>query len=257
MNEPFGRGGDYNWYMERIKIKSGIIAGALLMLTALTAAACDYDTIARKAQRFFDWREWASAQALYGIMIDSHPDADSIYVKDIVASSLLGQEEYASKLLTDAMKAGVSFSRLMAGVKDVSFAISEPAVYERFLERSKRDCPWLARAIDDELLSYYMFRDNGEQTVIYARKMLDGLPESIKYLSALAQGYACCGNFDNATDTWKRILTLDPDHYETLLRIGNYYAIADNKSAAIDYLTRANNLRSTPYLTSRLTELSE
>lgn len=243
--------------MERLKHITRTLAAALLVLTALTASAADYYKTARKAQRFFEDREWASAQALYGIMLDERPNADSVYVRAIVASTLLNQDERASSLLSDAMKAGVSFSRLMAGVKDVSFTVSEPAVYERFLMRSQQDCPWLARAIDDELLSYYMFRDNGGQTVIYARKMLAGLPDSVKYLSALAQGYAACGDFDNATSAWQQILSIEPDNYETLLCLGNYYAIAGVNSAARDYLTRADNLRSTPYITSLLAKLSE
>lgn len=239
-----------------LKIKR-LTAVATVMLTVITACAADYQTTARKAQRFFDDREWASAQALYGLMLDERPDADSVYVRAIVASSMIRQDLRASELLSDAMKAGVSFSRLMTGVKEVSFSIGEPAVYENFLERSRTDCPWLARAIDDELLHYYLFRDDGPQIVVYARKMLAGLPDSVKYLSALARGYACTGDFANATAAWRQILTVDPDNYDTLLCLGNYFNISGNSAKALEYLRRAEAIRPTPYVTGLIAEITK
>ena len=44
-----------------------------------------------------------------------------------------------------------------------AFEVSAPSVYESFMLTAQRDCPWLARAIDGQLLDYYLFRDNGEQ----------------------------------------------------------------------------------------------
>lgn len=218
-------------------------------------AASDYATTAAKAQRFFDAREWASAQALYGLMLDQKPDADSVYVRAIVASSMLRHNKAASELLTNAMKAGVSFTRLMEGVKTVSFEVGAPAVYEDFLLRSQRDCPWLERAIDSELLSYYMFRNNGQKTVDYSKKMLAGLPESIEYLSDLAEGYIALGDGDSAVATWKRILSLDPDNYQTLLKLGNYCDVTGDWLGATDYLQRAAQIRLTPYVAKRLAML--
>ncbi|MDE5568589.1 MAG: hypothetical protein K2K00_03460 [Muribaculaceae bacterium] len=229
------------------------ITGICISLAAM--ATSDYATTAAKAQRFFDAREWASAQALYGLMLDQKPDADSVYVRAIVASSMLGHKQTASHFLTDAMKAGVSFSRLMGGVKTVAFEVGAPSVYEDFLLRSQKDCPWLKRAIDDELLNYYMFRNNGALTVEYAQKMLSGLPDSIEYLSDLAEGYIALGDGDKAADTWKRILSLDPDNYQTLLKLGNYCDVTGDWLGATDYLQRAAQIRLTPYVAKRLAML--
>lgn len=231
-------------------------AAVALATTAVTASGADYQTTARKARRFFDDREWASAQALYGLILDERPDADSAYVRSIVASSMLHHDDHASRLLAEAMNAGMSFSRLMTGVKEVSFAIGEPSVYEDFLERSQIDCPWLARAIDDELLHYYLFRDDGPQIVVYANKMLAGLPDSVKYLSALARGYARSGDFGRATATWERILEIDPRNYDALLCLGNYFSIAGRDAEALGYLRRAEEIRSTPYVSAQIERLS-
>lgn len=235
------------------RFTSRILSVTALLVACGSIHAADYETTARKAQRFFDDREWASAHALYGLMLDQRHDADSVYVRAIVASSMMHRDQQASALLSDAMNAGVSFSRLMAGVKDVSFAIGEPAVYEGFLELSQRDCPWLARAIDDELLNYYLFRNDGQHIIVYARKMLAGLPDSVRYLSALGKGYACIGDFKNAVATWLKIIEISPDDYDTLLKLGNYFNLIDEHSDALIYLSRAEAIRPTPYV-ARLIE---
>lgn len=237
------------------KIKRWTAAALCAAVSLTVGAVASYDTLSVKAERFFDAREWASAQALYGLMLDRRPDCDSTYVNAIIASSMLGQPDMASHLLTEAMKAGVSFPRLMSGVKSVAFEVGEPDVYEDFMLRSQRDCPWLERAIDSELLQYYIFRRNGSRTIVYAEKMLAGLPSSIAYLSDLADGYVMIGDFDGATATWKRILDIDADNYLTLLKLGNYYDICGRRDEAIEYLSRADRLRQTPFVTSRINTL--
>ena len=231
---------------------------AVCVISALTAAAAvsGYEATAVKAARFFDMREWASAEALYGLMLDQRPDCDSTYVDAIVASSMLGHTDMASHLLAGAMKAGVSFTRLMDGVRAISFEVGEPDIYEDFLIRSQRDCPWLERAIDAELLRYFVFRQNGRMTIVYAEKMLAGLPDSIEYLSALGEGYVTTGSFSDAVAVWKRILDIDADNYQALLRLGNYYDITGNRDEALDYLGRADRLRPTPFVTERLAALN-
>ncbi len=231
------------------------MAVATLSVTMSATAATAYETTAVKASRFFEWREWASAEALYGLMLDEKPDVDSTYVKAIVAASMLNHNETASHLLTQAMKAGVSFPKLMEGVKTVSFEVGAANVYEDFLLRSQRDCPWLERAIDAELLKYYQFRDNGELIVIYANKMLAGVPDSTDYLSALAEGYVILGDYDAAIRAWQKILSVSPDNYLTLLKLGNYYANAGRKAEALEYLGHAAEVHATPYVDGRLAAL--
>ena len=232
-----------------------LVAAVAMSAAAVASAATNYEVTAVKASRFFEWREWASAEALYGLMLAEKPDVDSTYVKAIVAASMIGHTDAASHLLTQAMKAGVSFPRLMAGVKTVSFEVGAANVYEDFLLRSQRDCPWLERAIDAELLKYYRFRDNGELIVRYARKMLAGVPQSVDYLSALAEGYVITGDYDSAIAAWQKILEVSPEDYLTLLKLGNYYANAGQREEALEYLGRAEAVRATPYVTQRLASL--
>ena len=241
--------------MQRYFRKTALIVMTVTAVLSASATGSLYDRTAVKAARFFEEREWASAQALYGLMLDERPDSISTYVHAIVASSMLGHETAAARLLTDAMKAGISFTGLMQGVKRVSFEVGEADVYENFLLRSQRDCPWLERAIDAELLSYYKFRDNGALTVAYAEKMLSGLPDSARYLADLADGYVTEAEYDKAVQAWEKILKGNPRDYHALLHLGNYYAITGDDSQAIEYLSRAAEVKQTPYVDCRLTEL--
>lgn len=220
------------------------------------AARGTYETTALKAARFFEAREWASAQALYGLMLDERPDADSIYVNAIVASGMLGDSIASSHFLSTAMGAGLSFDKLMGGIRSVSFEVGAPEVYEDFLLRSQRDCPWLSRAIDSELLDYYLFRDNGQQSIVYARKMLAGLPDSRLYLGKLAQGYVLAADYASAVKLWQEMLALDPDDYDTLIDIGNYMAITGEHKIAEEYLAHAYSLHPTPYVASVIASLA-
>lgn len=228
----------------------------LLLAENTPAAAKDrYESLADKSALMFNAREWASASALYGLMLDERPESDTVYVSAIVSASLGGQPGQASDLLVKAMSHGVGFSRLMSGVKQLSFSIGEARVYEDFLIRSLADCPWLKRPIDDELLRYYLFRNDGCNIVRYATLMLDGLPDSVTYLSALADGYVALGRFTDALHTWQRILAIAPHHYDTLLRAGNYLAMTADTTAAVQYLTLADSIRHTPYLARRIAAL--
>lgn len=233
-----------------------LLSGILMIVTAVTlSAAPDYDRTAIKADRFFEAGEWASAQALYGILLDKRPEADSIYVKAIVASSMMGDSVAASHLLTNAMNAGIGFERLMAGVREVSFEVGSAKTYEDFLLRSQRDCRWLTRAIDAELLRYYIFRDNGPKIVKYSQIMLAGMPESVEYQLSLASGYVLAGDYDKAVGTWRRIIEQSPDSYDALIAIGNYMDLSGNTISAAEYLSRAQELRPTPFVASRLAAL--
>lgn len=225
----------------------------MILLAWLRApAAADYNTTSIKAGRFFDDKEWASAQALYSLVIDSNPRADSAYVRAIVTSSLLNDSVMASHFLTEAMHAGLSFTRIMNGVREESFAIGEADVYVDFLLRSQKECPWLSRAIDDELLSYYHFRDNGKKTVCYAERMLAGLPDSVEYLSMLADGYCMEGDFTGAVEVWNKILDIAPDNYDTLLKLGNYYDLTGDRLQGRAYLDRAYEIYPTPFVASNI-----
>lgn len=86
--------------------------------------------------------------------------------------------------------------------------------------------------------------------------MLSGLPDSIEYLSDLAYGYSLQGEHSKAAKTWQRILTIAPDDYDTLIKLGNYYIITNDRTAALEYLKRAQSLRPTPYLSSEIEKLN-
>lgn len=245
--------------MKATRFVSVMLLACLLAVSSVmpVSAKSDYATTSVKAERFFRYGEWASAQALYELMLDERPDVDTTYVKAIVASAMLGDADRASRLLASAMSAGLGFDRLMSGVRTVAFEVGAPAVYEDFLFRSQRDCPWLVRAIDSALLDYYVLRNDGGKMVVYAGRMLAGLPDSVHYLSVLADGYALLGDFGQAVTVWKGILELAPRDYDTLLKLGNYMADTGQDADAVEYLGRAAAIRPTPFVDCRLARLDD
>lgn len=227
-----------------------LIAPLFILAAALAASAVPQRTIpaGERAERAYEGSEWASAAALYEIAIDHRPDSAQLYSRAIVASELAGDTAAAPDLVERAMAHGVGLSALLGAVRRESFAVGEGDTYAAFLRRLRREMPWMGRPLDNELLSYYVFRRDGAGMVKYARIMLQGLPDSADYLSILAEGYLLAGDSDEAVATWEHILSLYPEHYDTLINLGNYYIASGRRPWALEYLRRAQNIHPTPYV---------
>lgn len=225
----------------------------LLWLPALMATAqAGYDVTAGRAARSFEWKEWNSAAAMYELMLRERPDSLSSYTRAVAANQMLGNDEQAIDLVERAMAHGIGLSELLEQVRLTDFALGEGDRYGALLHRLTEAMPWMRRALDNELLRYYCFRDDGPNIVRYAKVMLAGLPESTEYLSLLARGYMLQGLDAEAADTWRKILAIDPDNYDTLLYLGNYCRMQGNDTEAEALLRRAAAIRRTPYLESLL-----
>lgn len=225
----------------------------LLWLPALMATAqAGYDVTAERAARSFEWKEWNSAAAMYELMLRERPDSLSSYTRAVAANQMLGNDEQAIDLVERAMAHGIGLSELLEQVRLTDFALGEGDRYGALLHRLTEAMPWMRRALDNELLRYYCFRDDGPNIVRYAKVMLAGLPESTEYLSLLARGYMLQGLDAEAADTWRKILAIDPDNYDTLLYLGNYCRMQGNDTEAEALLRRAAAIRRTPYLESLL-----
>lgn len=235
---------------------------SLLLFTAFGLSATDYETLRVKAGRFYRYEEWSSALAMYKLMLDRRPDVADTYSHAIVAASMdtVNHPDEPALLLRQSMNALVPLDSVYDGVQRLAFEQGNAGLYERFLEDVGNRYSWLRRNIDGRLLAYYTWRRNADGMVEYALRMLQGMPGNIEYLTALADGYFGLGENRLAVDIYNRILALDPDNYHALLVLGNYYDNASRQNRfdqeasvlARQYLTRANNLRATPYVTQLL-----
>lgn len=229
----------------------------LWLLTAiLTASAGDrYSLAAERAARAYNGREWSSAAVLYEIMLDMRPDSLDTYARAIVANRQVPDTAAAVDLMERAMGHGLGLADVLTEVRAQSFAIGRGDSYGDYLMQLREAMPWMRRALDNELLEYYTFRNDGPMMVRYARIMLAGLPESAEYRALLARGYLLSGDEQQAVDTWKAMLQTDPDDYTALLNLGNYYAIAGDNTEAAAWLRRAQQVRPTPYVEATLQRL--
>lgn len=232
---------------------------------ALSALAADYGAVAEKARRFFHYREWASASAMYDLMLDERPAVAETYPYAIVAASMRADTAGEMRLLEQAMNHSIPFDSVMSGVKRVALASGNVETYEHFLLNAQRSFPWLGRAIDRFLLDYYTSRSDGANMVSYSRLLLHGLPDNEGFLGTLARGQMLEGHIDSAMLTYRHILSLYPDNYEALLATGNHAAmlIPQTQAAGRDSLRRtarealqhAYTLKPTPYIARLLKNL--
>ena len=228
---------------------------------ASAADSAAYSVLATKAARFFHYREWQSAAALYGMMIEKRPQLADSYGHAIVAAGMTGDTLRQISLSKYAFTAHVPFDSLFQAVEHVSFSIGQTSLYERYLIMVRSEQPWFARAIDAYLLRYYTFRSDAPGMRAYSLRMLDHAPYNLQFLYSLARGYLFDGQPDKAIETYLKIVSIAPQSYEALLYLANYYydrrgADTANADKALDYFRQAKSVRSTPFIDGRIADLS-
>lgn len=243
--------------------------GKLPVATASVAdinAHADSARLARlnmRANRFFNQEEWASARAAFSLIISECPGVTQNYVRAIISSLMLENNQGAIDIMNDAINHHVPFDSIFTGVRRESFAIGSHDLYSDFLLQVKEANPWMGRSIDRQLLEYASFRNNPAEMVSRALLMLDGSPDNLKFLLPLARGYLLEGNIGRAMTTYSHILTLDPRCMEAILYLGNHYNMiwqndrnnTNARQQATDYLSRAYHLHPTPYVRELLERL--
>ena len=234
-------------------MKSFFVLLAVLM-TALSSSAVTYDELAVKADRFYRHGEWLSALAMMHLMLDERPDDVPVQARAIVAAGMTADSVAQLRITRRAIDLHVPFDSLFYSVEKAALAQGRPAIYTGYLERVAAAEPWLARSIDSYLLAFYTFRRNAEGMVHYSLKMLDGMPDNLKFLKILADGFMTGGQWENAVQVLDRILELSPDDTASLLSLGNYYLAIGERARALPYLRRACDIHPTPYLEKILSE---
>lgn len=237
----------------------------LLSLSTLSLAANDYNQLEIKAARFYHYKEWPSALAMYQLMVHQRPEVAANYSHAIVAAGLCDNEAEQMRFLKQSMSAGIALDSIYNGVQTLAFEQGNAALYEEFLNAAAKSFPWLERNLDARLADYYCWRNDADGMIIYARKMLSITPENVNYLTVLADGLFMNGIVDEGIKVYRNILALDPDNYHSLLVLGNYYAdlIPQNRSdaeapvLARQYLSRAYAIKPTPYVKARIASLAD
>lgn len=227
----------------------------LAATTFIAAVAADFNATLLKAERFYRQGEWASASAMYSLLLDERPSQVSLYAPAIVAEGMRADTAAQIGLMRQAMTHHVPFDSLFSGVEKESLALGRLDIYEHFLTALREAEPWLTRSVDGRLLAYYAYRRYPRSTVSYALDMLRGLPDNEPYLYDLAQGYLGEDSLAAAEAVYSRIVALNPDAVEALLYLGNAALDGGDTVAAGKYLRRAMQLRPTPHLEKLLTSL--
>lgn len=227
---------------------------AVLCLCLGAAAVTPYATLSDKANRFFQHREWASASAMYTLMLEQRRDSAGVYGDAIVAAGMMKQPDRQNELFTDALNAHLPIDSVLQATEEASLRAEQSSLYEQFLYAVKEREPWLNRIIDARLMSYYSFRDNGPGLVTMSEIMLSGLPDDERFLYSLARGKLLCDDISGAIDVYRRIITLYPSSRDALLYLGNYYAPTEPQ-AALSYLEKALEQRYTPYVAAKIARL--
>ena len=249
-----------------------VILFVLVGFAASGSTPAEYDVLSERAERYFKYKEWGSALAMYQMMIIDRPDAVEPYYKAITAGAMLGDADVQMDMFVRTQQHGVSLDSLFNGVREVSFAMGAAKAYEEFLLLVKGRQPWLNRNVCVYLLDYYMYRNDSLNAREIAQELLEHTPDNVEYLKCLADACMELGDFGNMEKCFKRVLEIDNHDIDALIALGNYYAgvllgqIEDDlikynreqlAKLSLEMLSKACNMRASSYLASLMARVNE
>lgn len=249
------------------KIRNIVVLMMVVLACGRVNAVMDYGKLSAKADRFVHFQEWNSANAMYMLMLDQRPMESQLYSKAIVTSGLINDEKLQLDLLERTQKNGIPLDSIFSGVRNFSFEVGESQEYEQFLKLVKVSHSWLSRPINVRLLEFYDFRNDATNMVSVGKELLVATPDDIGYLDVVARGYMLMGDFENGVGAYNKILSIDDENYDALIAMGIYFYVMWKESEgtrsqmtsikvqAQEYLQKAYNLRPTPFVKAKLTEL--
>lgn len=237
----------------------------LTAICALAAVVCSmaqtdrssaYETMQVRADRMFHYREWGSAVGFYTLMLEQRPSEVATYGHAIVASGMLADTLRQRSLTDQALQARVAIDSLFTSVERISFSLGQTSLYEDYLLHLRTAEPWLARNIDGYLLRYYCYRRDPQGMIVFSKLMLGPAPNHEPFLYSLAQGYLLDGQTQNAVDTYLKITQLNPQAYDALLYLANYYADQRQPDQALVYFRQAQQIQPTPFVAAAIKRMS-
>lgn len=272
-------------------IKRIILFTSIILIALSTYGINDYATLEKKAQRFYANQEWNSTSAMYELMLAQRPKELDVYVHAIVVAGIRKMPNDEIEFMNRTELYGLPLDSVFSGVRRISLSLAKPEVYIDFLELVKTKQPWLTRNINMQLLDFYLFRSDADGIINMASTLLNGSPTDINFLAAMGKAYALKGDFVASIDWYKKVLVIEPENYNAILILGNYYyntasqqlkalnmtfptdkkslssysigltrsqilKIKPNVIESLQYLNNAYNIRNTPYLKKLITELS-
>ena len=247
-----------------------ILAIAVLVLASVGAMGqnnSNYAKLESKAKSFVQIEEWNSANAMFILMVEQRENDAKPYAGAIVTAGVLNNENVQLDMLERTQKRGIAMDSIFNAVHDFAFSIGQSGEYEKFLKLVKSRNQWISRHINIRLLKYYDFRNDAPNMVAVGNELLATTPNDIEDLSVVARGYMIMADYENAVNTYKRILELNSNDYNSLIALGNYYYVmwksaegtraqfTQIRTDALNYLSKAYESQPTPFLAKMIDEL--
>ncbi len=208
----------------------------------------------QRAERAWDAEEWASAQALYSIVVERTPADVDASAHLVVACWMRSDSTAALTTVQNAMSHGMPLDSLLSDAGELCFSTHRANLYGEILDNLYRQMPYARRPVAMQLLNYWLRRRSGAEAVRYADYLLQAQPDDPLLLTLRCRALLLDGLVEEAVSTASHLLEIQPDNLDALILLGNYYAQHD-KARARELLRRAYSLRPTPYLEQKINEL--
>lgn len=258
---------DLKKYLLRRSAARCLVALAMLLSAAFPMMSADVNLVSvrEKAERFYAYKEWANALAMFRVILSETPGDMQAYGRSVAVYGILGNREEQEELLERTQSYGLPLDKLFEEVRKSAFENGEPQVLEEFMLLVKERQPWMKRNIDLRLARYYDFRNNAPKMIAQSDSLLAVNPDDPEMLRIKARGYMLSDGYQESVALYERILELCPEDTDAMLNIGIYYynEVAERNlpldsgeaEEARKYLSQAFRLKPTAHLRTLLSRL--
>lgn len=186
--------------------------------------------LAERADEAYAGAKWKSASTLYDVLLKDTTAYTPRFAKAVFASVMASDSVSWSKVDQVLIRNEYRLDSLFRDISRLSIHARLFDVYEQTLKRASRQFPLYQDTLTHTLIAYRKLLRQPEQIIRVADSALGKDPDSRKWLVEKAEAYRMKGEVGTALEVYKIILRNNPNDYESLVFIGNYYFLQGKKS---------------------------
>lgn len=207
----------------------------LLLAVSISAWATTYERHTMRMNDHFIHAEWEEVLIETEQMVKLKPSDADPYSAALIAAQFLDDVSTENRYLRLSQQNRIHIDTVMVHVYNRTRTIKNAQIYEQLLLNLKANHKWMSKVFNIYLLDFYNFARKTHETIAIANELLQLTPDNTRILRIKANALFYQGNIDDAVVVHERLLSLEPNSYESLTFLGVYYtAICDKEIADIE-----------------------
>lgn len=196
----------------------------LFIATSLSVWATTYERHTMRMNDHFIHAEWNEVLIETEQMVTMRPGDADPYSAALIAAQSLNDISTENRYLRLSQQNRIHIDTIMVRVYNRTRSIKNAQVYEQLLLNLKANHRWMSKVFNMYLLDFYNFARKTKETIMIADELLILTPNNARIMRIKANALFYQGNTDEAALIHEKLLTMEPNNYESLTFLGTYYS---------------------------------